>query len=100
MLLLPSILDVVKAHLSNMGLLPNDEEDDGRGCDPGMKTDSDHGVWFPTRPLDGGTPTSRVGGVLTLAEDVASSVDMIDFTSSIHIRTFSGFRSNERVGTK
>ena len=62
--------------------------------------DSDRGVWFPPRPLEGGTPTSRVGGVLTLANDVASSVDMIDSTSSMHISTFSGFRSDEMVSTK
>ena len=62
--------------------------------------DSDRGVWFPPRPLEGGTPTSRVGGVLTLAKDVASSVDMIDSTSSMHISTFSGFRSDEIVSTK
>ena len=62
--------------------------------------DSDRGVWLPPRPLEGGTPTSRVGGVLTLAKDVASSVDMIDSTSSIHINTFSGFRSDEIVSTK
>ena len=62
--------------------------------------DSDRGVWFPPRPLEGGTPTSRVGGVLTLANDVASSVDMIDSTSSMHISTFSGFRSDEIVSTK
>ena len=62
--------------------------------------DSDRGVWFPPRPLEGGTPTNRVGGVLTLANDVASSVDMIDSTSSMHIRTFSGFRSNELFSTK
>lgn len=50
---------------------------------------------MPPRPLDGGTPTSRVGGDVALA-DAASSVWMIDSTSSILIRTFSGFKS---VGT-
>ena len=62
--------------------------------------DSDRGVWFPPRPLEGGTPTSRVGGVLTLANDVASSVDMIDSTSSMHISTSSGCRSDKIVSTK
>lgn len=58
-----------------------------------MKIDSVRGVWFPPRPFDGGTPTSFVGGELGFADAVASSVWMIDSTSSIQIRTFSGFRS-------
>jgi hypothetical protein len=61
--------------------------------------DSDRGVWFPPRPLEGGTPTSR-GGALALADDVASSVDMIDSTSSMDISTFSGFRSDEQLARK
>jgi hypothetical protein len=89
----PAILDMPNAHLSNMGLLPKDEDGDGRGCDPVMKIDSDLGVWLPPRPLDGGTPTRRVGGVLALAEDTASSVWMILSTSSMQINTFSGLRS-------
>jgi len=90
----PSIFDIPNAHLSSIGLLPNDEEGDGRGCEPVMKTDSDLGVWFPPRPFEGGTPTSRVGGVLALA-DAASSAEMIDSTSSIQMRTFSGLRSRK-----
>jgi len=70
----PSILVMPNAHLSNIGLLPKDEDGDGRGCEPVMKIDSDLGVWLPPRPLEGGTPTRRVGGVLALAEDAASSV--------------------------
>lgn len=87
------ILVILKAHLSSIGLLPNEEEGEGRGRDPVMKMDSDRGVWLPPRPLEGGTPTIRVGAFEALAEEVASSVDMIDSTSSIHISTFSGFRS-------
>ena len=57
-----------------------------------MKTDSDLGVWLPPRPLEGGTPTSLVVGELAVLEE-ASSAWMMDSTSSMHIRTFSGFRS-------
>lgn len=39
-----SIFDMPNAHLSNIGLLPKDEDGDGRGCDPVMKMDSDLGV--------------------------------------------------------
>jgi hypothetical protein len=48
---------------------------------------------LPPRPFDGGTPTSRVGGVDALAAVAASSDWMMDSTSSMHISTFSGFRS-------
>jgi len=93
----PSIFDMPNAHLSNIGLLPKDEDGDGRGWDPVIKMDSDLGVWFPPRPFDGGTPTRRVGGVLAVAQEVASSDWMIPSTSSIQIRTFSGLRSYTSV---
>ena len=48
------------------------------------------GVWLPPRPLEGGTPTRRVGGVEAVK---AASDSMMDSTSSIEIRTFSGLRS-------
>ena len=32
-----------------------------------MNTDSDLGVWFPPRPLEGGTPTRRVGGAFAIS---------------------------------
>ena len=57
-----------------------------------MKTDSERGVWFPPRPRDGGTPISFVGAGPADAE-LASSDWIIDSTSSIHINTFSGFKS-------
>ena len=60
-----------------------------------MNTDSERGVWFPPRPLEGGTPTSRVGGVLEVAMEAASSEEMMDSTSSMQISTFSGFRSTD-----
>ena len=58
-----------------------------------MNTDSERGVWFPPRPLEGGTPTRRVGGVLAVAVEAASSEEMMDSTSSMQINTFSGFKS-------
>jgi hypothetical protein len=65
----PSILLMVNAHLSTMGLVPNEEEGEGSGCEFVMNIDSDRGVWFPPRPFEGGTPTSLVdamGLLLTL----------------------------------
>lgn len=89
----PSILVMPNASLSNTGLLPKDEEDgDGSGCDPVMKMDSERGVWLPPRPLEGGTPMSREGGEVALAEADISAW-MTDSTSSIQINTFSGFKS-------
>jgi hypothetical protein len=64
---------MAKASLSNMGLLPKDEEGDGSGCDPVMKTDSERGVWLPPRPLEGGTPISREGGEVALADAAISA---------------------------
>lgn len=80
------------ASLSNMELLPNDEDGEGRGWDPVMKMDSERGVWLPPRPFEGGTPISREGGGVVLAE-VANSAAMIASTSSMHMSTFSGFKS-------
>lgn len=60
-----------------------------------MYTDPERGVWFPPRPLDGGTPISR-GPWDGMFIDAASSAWMIDSTSSMQMRTFSGLRS---VGT-
>jgi len=56
----PSILLIPNANLSSIGLLPNDDEGDGSGWEPVIKTDSERGVWLPPRPLEGGTPMSRV----------------------------------------
>lgn len=92
-----SILLMPKAHLSSIGLEPNEEEGEGRGWEPVMKTDSERGVWFPPRPFEGGTPTSLVGGEEALAE-LASSASMIDSTSSMAMRIFSGLRSESGVG--
>lgn len=90
----PSILDIPKAHLSSMGLEPNDDDGDGRGWDPMMNTDSERGIWLPLppRPLEGGTPTRRVGGVLALAMEAASSEEMMDSTSSMQISTLARSR--------
>ena len=60
------------AHLSNIGLLLKDKDGDGRGCEPVMKIDSDLGVWLPPWPLEGGTPTRHIGGVLAVAKDAAT----------------------------
>lgn len=57
-----------------------------------MQTDSERGVWLPPRPLEGGTPMSREGGGVVLAA-AANSASMIDSTSSMQMRTFSGFKS-------
>jgi len=76
-----------------MGEAPCEEEGDGNGWEPVIKTDSGRGVWLPPRPREGGTPTSFVGGGVPLAEAEESSFWMMDSTSSIHIRTFSGLRS-------
>lgn len=90
----PSILLMPNASLSNLGLLPNDmdEDGDGSGRDPVMRIDSERGVWLPPRPLEGGTPISREGGGVALAE-AAVSASMMDSTSSMQMSTFSGFRS-------
>lgn len=61
-----------------------------------MNTDSERGVWLPPRPREGGTPTSFVwAGELVVGEvdEEASSREMMDSTSSIAMRTFSGLRS-------
>jgi hypothetical protein len=89
----PSILLMVNANLSNMGLEPKEEDGDGRGCEPVMNTDSERGVWLPPRPFEGGTPTSLVGGERACCEEAASSAWMMDSTSSMQMRTFSGLRS-------
>ena len=75
-----------------MGEAPWEEEGEGRGCEPVIKTESGRGVWLPPRPREGGTPTSLVGGV-PLAEADASSFSIIDSTLSMHMSTFSGLRS-------
>ena len=80
------------------------EEGDGRGWEPVMKTLSDRGVWFPPRPLEGGTPVSLEVGTWAGCEWVVLAGDwwrearsisdwMMLSTSSMHIRTFSGLRS-------
>lgn len=79
-----------------MGLLPYDDDGDGSGRDPVMKTDSERGVWFPPRPFEGGTPINRERGEVALA-DAANSASMIDSTSSIQMSTFSGFKSGQYV---
>jgi hypothetical protein len=86
----PSILLIPKANLSNIGLEPHEEDGDGRGWELCIEIDSEHGVWFPTRPFDGGTPTSLVGGDAGFDADMVSSDCIIDSTSSIQIRMFSG----------
>ena len=88
-----SILLIPNAQRSRCYVDPNDEEGDGSGCDPVMNTDSDRGVWFPPRPRDGGTPTSRVGGGVCEADCAWSSAWITASTSSMQISTFSGFRS-------
>jgi len=88
----PSILLIPKAQRSSIGEAPWEEEGEGRGCEPVIKTESGRGVWLPPRPREGGTPTSLVGGV-PLAEADASSFWMIDSTFSMHMSTFSGLRS-------
>lgn len=67
-----SILLMCKYNLSIIGLDPNDDGE-GNGCDPVMKTDSERGVWLPPLPFDGGTPTSFVGGPNAFADEAASS---------------------------
>lgn len=94
-----SILLMPKAHLSSMGLEPKEEEGEGSGWEPVMYTDSERGVWLPPRPLEGGTPTSFVGGEEALTE-LASSASMMDSTSSMAMRMFSGLRSEEKVSTR
>lgn len=79
-----------------MGLLPKDDDGDGSGCDPVMKTDSERGVWLPPRPFEGGTPINRERGGVALAE-AAISASMIDSTSSMQMSTFSGFKSRQQV---
>lgn len=66
-----SILVMLNASLSSMGLLPKEEEGDGSGWD--TKMDSERGVWFPPRPLEGGTPMRRDGGDVVLAEAIISA---------------------------
>ena len=89
-----NILLMRNASLSSLGLLPKDtdEDGDGSGRDPVMKTDSERGVWLPPRPLEGGTPIKREGGGAALAES-ANSASMIVSTSSMQMSTFSGFKS-------
>jgi hypothetical protein len=90
----PSILLIPNASLSNIGLDPNDEEGDGSGWELCIEMDSERGVWFPPRPFEGGTPTSLVGGEAGLEADIASSDWIMDSTSSMQMRTFSGLRSD------
>jgi len=54
-----------------MGLLPNEEEGDGRGWEPVMR-------WTPIEASAACTPTRRVGGVLALEDDAANSKEIID----------------------
>ena len=89
----PSILLIPNAHRSRCEDEPKDEDGEGSGCEPVMKTDSERGVWFPPRPREGGTPTRRVGGGVWDADCAASSAWITDSTSSMQIRTFSGLRS-------
>jgi hypothetical protein len=91
----PSILLMPKAQRSSTDEEAWEDEGEGRGWELVIKTDSGRGVWLPPRPRDGGTPTSLVGGGggVPLAEAEASSFWMIDSTSSMHMRTFSGLRS-------
>lgn len=93
-----SILLIPNAHLSNMGLLPKLELGLGKGCELCMLTS--RGVWFPPRPLEGGTPTSLVlmfvvldGEAVGERREAASSDWIIDSTLSMQMRTFSGLRS-------
>ena len=92
---MPSILLMPKAQRSSMGDAPCEEDGDGNGWEPVIKTDSGRGVWLPPRPREGGTPTSFVGGGVPLAVAEAISFWIMASTSSIHIRTFSGLRSIE-----
>lgn len=89
----PSILLIPNAQRSRCEVDPNDEDGEGRGCEPVMNTDSERGVWLPPRPREGGTPTSRVGGGVWDADCAASSAWMTASTSSMLISTFSGFKS-------
>jgi hypothetical protein len=89
----PSILLMPNANLSNMGLDPNDEDGDGSGWELCIDMDSDRGVWFPPRPFEGGTPTNLVGGEVGLEAASAISDWIMDSTSSMQMRTFSGLRS-------
>jgi hypothetical protein len=82
-----------------MGLEPNEEEGEGSGCEPVIYTDSERGVWLPPRPLDGGTPTNFVGGDEALTE-LANSASMMDSTSSMAMRMFSGLRSGMEVSER
>ncbi len=91
----PSILLIPNAQRSSIGEAPWEEEGEGRGCEPVIKTESGRGVWLPPRPREGGTPTSLVGGV-PLAEAEESSFWIIDSTLSMHMSTFSGLRSAVR----
>ena len=95
-LVAPSILLMPNAQRSKCELEPKEDDGDGSGCEPVMNTDSERGVWLPPRPRDGGTPTSRVGGGVCDADCAASSAWMTVSTSSMHISTFSGFRSAGR----
>ena len=93
----PSILLIPNAQRSRCVVEPYEELGDGRGWDPVMKIDSARGVWFPPRPREGGTPTSRVGGGVADADCAASSASMTDSTSSMQISTFSGLRSCAQI---
>lgn len=55
-----------------------------------IKMPSPLGVCVPPRPCEGGTPTSFVG---TAAGVVSNSAFTTASTSSMTIKTFSGFRS-------
>jgi len=96
----PSILLIPNASLSNIGLDPKDEDGEGSGWELCIDMDSDRGVWFPPRPFEGGTPTSLVGGEAGLEAAIAISDCIMDSTSSMQMRTFSGLRSMSRVKKK
>lgn len=86
----PPILDIASANLSSIGLEPRLELGLGRGRELVISTDSRRGVIVPPRPWLGGTPTSFVGTALGF---VRSSASTTASTSSMHMSTFSGFRS-------
>lgn len=80
-------LEHLEAQLSTIGLEPIEYDSEGSGWDP------ERGVWLLPWPLDGGTTMRRVGGVLAVALEGASSEEMVNYTSSMQISTFSSLKS-------